>query len=225
MKYITKDLAKKWVLTLVLVLVLAGLGIYSFSQDGRGSKIDYASNVDTVAVTVNGQDLTLRNLAFYVFYEETQVEKQAMVYNPEDPNRYWNTRTDHTYIRTAARNAALQMGIHDEIFYQMAMEEGIELREDERNLYETRLYDTWADLTEDGKESMMGIAYEDIAETMLRMTYAQKMQDIYAELHNVPYETYDFSTDAYRSFLKTVDYKVVGDVWSRVDFGNVTIDR
>lgn len=212
-------------MTFVLVLVLIGIGIYSFSQDGRGSKIDYATNLDTVAAVVNGEELNLRELAFYVYYEESQVEKQAVIYNPENPNKYWNTRTDHTYIRTAARNAAIQMGIHDTIFYQMAMEEKIELTDGERELYETRLSDVWADLTDDNKESMMGIDYEDIAETMLRMTYAQKMQYIYAELQNGAYGDYDFSTDTYQAFLESVDYSIVPDVWSRVDFGNVTIRR
>ena len=214
---------KRLCITFILVATLVCLVVYSGRQGDKRRKIVYSQSLDLVAAQINGEDLTLRDLAFYVAYEENQVEQQALAYNCEDTSRYWNMRTDHTYIRIAARNAAIQMALHDELFYQMAQQEEIRLSEQEEELLATSVADFWADLTDDEKENMLGIEYEDIAESMEKMAYAQKMQFIYSQLNNTDYETYDFSTDTYAAMLEEQDYKIYEDVWGRVDFGNVTL--
>lgn len=210
-------------LTLILAATLVCLVLYSGRQGDKKRKIVYAQSLDLVAAQINGEDLTLRELAFYVAYEENQVEQQALAYNYEDTSRYWNMRTDHTYIRIAARNGAIQMALHDELFYQMAQQEGIRLSEEEEQLLAAGIADFWADLTDDEKEIMLGVEYEDIAKAMEKIAYAQKMQFLYSQLNNAEYETYDFSTDTYAELLEEQDYKIYEDVWGRVDFGNVTL--
>lgn len=214
---------KRLCITFILAAALVCLVAYSGRQGDKRRKIVYSQSLDLVAARINGEALTLRDLAFYVAYEENQVEQQALAYNCEDTSLYWNTRTDHTYIRIAARNAAIQMALHDELFYQMAQQEEIRLSEEEEELLAASVADFWADLTDDEKENMLGIEYEDIAESMEKRAYAQKMQFIYSQLNNTDYETYDFSTDTYAAMLEEQDYKIYEDVWGRVDFGNVTL--
>lgn len=214
---------KRLCITFILAAALVCLVVYSGRQGDKRRKIVYSQSLDLVAARINGEALTLRDLAFYVAYEENQVEQQALAYNCEDTSLYWNTRTDHTYIRIAARNAAIQMALHDELFYQMAQQEEIRLSEEEEELLAASVADFWADLTDDEKEIMLGVEYEDIAESMEKMAYAQKMQFIYSQLNNTEYETYDFSTDTYAAMLEEQDYKIYEDVWGRVDFGNVTL--
>lgn len=213
---------KKYWVTIALFVLVLGLGIYSYAKGRQKNYLVYADSLDMVAAQVEGVPLTLRELGFYVAYEEDQVEQQALIYD-EDTSKYWNARTDHTYIRTAARNAAIQMAIHDEIFYQMAMSEQIELSQEDKERLNMQLEDSWADLTDYEKEAMLGIGYEDVQTVLTKMAYAQKMQWIYAELHNEDYEAYEFYTDNYKAFLKQWDYKIYPKVWSRVNFGNVTL--
>lgn len=218
-----KRIKRKLGVTIFLVLLLAAMIIYGNNRGEKQRKLVYADSLDLVATTLNGEDLTLRELAFYVAYEENQVEQQAEVYNSEDTAKYWNTRTDHTYIRIAARNAAIQMALHDALFYQMAMDENISLSEEDKSMLSDALADFWADLTDDGKEVMLGIEYEDIADTMEKMAYAQKMQLIYSELQNASYEDYNFETDAFHTLMDKQESRIYEDVWGRVDFGNVTL--
>ena len=78
---------KKYILTIVLAIIVIILGICAYNANGNRNKIDYANSLDKIAVTVNGQKLTLEDLAFYVVYEEHEVENEAQVYNPENTNK------------------------------------------------------------------------------------------------------------------------------------------
>jgi hypothetical protein len=130
---------------------------------------------------------------------------------------------NYTYIRKAARNAAIQMAIHDELFYRMALDEGIELSDEEESLLAEKSKETWTDLVDYGKDIRLGVTQEDIDQTLRKIAYAQKMQYIYANMQGLEEEDYDFSSDSYLDFLGKQDYKISEDVWGRVDFGNVTL--
>jgi hypothetical protein len=214
---------KKWCLTAALLLLLAGMVFYSFWKRSLRSKLVYPESLELVAATVNGNELTLRDVAFYVAYEEDEVEQQAYVYNPDDTNIYWNMHANYTYIRKAARNAAIQMAIHDELFYRMALDEGITLNDEEESILAEKSEETWTDLVDYGKDVRLGVTREDIEQTLRKIAYAQKMQYIYANMQGLEEEDYDFTSDSYLDFLGKQDYKISEDVWGRVDFGNVTL--
>lgn len=214
---------KKYLITIVLLLCLVALGIYSFWSGRLRQDLIYADSLDKVAAKVNGTTLTLKDLAFYVAYEEAEVDAQARVYNPSSPKEYWFERIDGTFVATSARNAAIQMAIHDEIFYQMALDEEVTLTEEEEQKLKNQINDFWSDLTDDGKEKKLGVTREDIESTMRKMAYAQKYQTIYANLQNQNYEDYTFSAEAYKELLEEQNYKIYKNVWRRVDFGCVTL--
>ena len=216
---------KKYLITAFLILVLIGLFIYSYINGKNRTSLVYADELEREVLEVNGQVLTLRDMAFYVAYEEDQVERQAVVYEPENPKKYWNTYTNHTYIRTAARNAAIQMAIHDEIFYQMALDEQLQLTDEENAILENYIADFWADMTDADKEVRLGVSYEDIAGSMTKIAYAEKMQRIYAELNNRAYEDYEFTEGYYEELLKEQDYTIYKNVWNRIPFGEVTLQH
>lgn len=216
---------KKYWITAALLAVFAALMLYGRNSGLHRSKLVYSQSLDEVAAEVNGAELTFREVAFYVAVEEAQVEKQAYEYDPENPKKYWNTHVNGLYIRVAARNAAIQMAIHDEVFYQLAMNEGVALSaEEEENvlfMYEEYL----SDFTADGKMERLGVSPDDIYESMCKMAYAQKYQSIYAQLSDAAYEEYNFGEARYEELLKEQNYVIHKDVWGRVDFGNVTISR
>jgi hypothetical protein len=132
---------------------------------------------------------------------------------------------DGVFVRIAARNAAAQMAIHDEVFYQMAVAEGMELSDEEEEALQSHLDDFWADLVEGEKDTRLGVTKEDIENTMRKIAYAQRMQTIYAEENGQTYEDYDFSGEAYEELLKAQKYKIRETIWKRLGFGNITLDH
>ena len=116
------------------------------------------------------------------------------------------------------------MAIHDEIFYQMAMEEDVALSEEEWEALANYQADVWTDMTEDEKEKRLGVTQEEINQTLEKMAYAQKYQTVYALLSNQDYEDYDYGTDAYEELLEQQEYEINNNVWERITFGKVTLD-
>lgn len=213
---------KKWIITGCLGAILIALSLYSYHVNHRQG-IPYTEILDEVALSLGDTQRTFREVAFYVAYEEAEVDKQAVVYNPEKPEKYWNLHVDGIFIRIAARNAAAQMALHDEYFYQMAMEEGITLNEDEQKSLADYQEDFWNDLTDDGKAEKLGVTKEEINATMERMMYAQKMQLIYANLQGAEYEDYDFSEEAYENLIKESSGKINENLWKKLAFGSITL--
>ncbi|MGN0415715.1 MAG: hypothetical protein ACI4FX_09510 [Agathobacter sp.] len=215
----------KFFITIVLLMIIVFFVAGTRWKNRQRDPLVFRDSLEQEAVTVNGQPLTLRDLAFYVAYEEAQVEPRALVYDSEHPTRYWNANMGGTYVRVAARDAAMQMAIHDEIFYEMAVGEGIRLRSEEEKYLAQAKDDFWSDLSEHGGDKRMGISEKDILSTMRKITYAQKYQQIYAELHNDSYEEYDFTGEAYQKLLKKQEYKIHDEVWKRVSFGSVSLNH
>lgn len=216
---------KKYVVTFVLAVIALLLAGYSYWRDSDRTKLVYKDSLEREVATVNGEQLTLADMAFYVAYEENQVEQHALAYNTDDTRKYWNLHVDGVYVRIAARNATIQMLVHDELFYQMAVAEGIELSDEEEEALLLSVQDFWYDLESEGKEKKLGIEKENIENAIRKMMYAQKMQLIYSELQGASYEDYEFYTDTYEAFEKTQDVKINKNVLKRIRFGDVTLEH
>lgn len=216
---------RKLIITAILLVWLIVLLGYSLYNGKNAQDLVYKEHLDETVAIVNKEKLTFRSMAFYVAYEEQQVEKQAVVYEPSDPAKYWNLHIDGEFIRVTARDTAMSMAIHDTLFYQYAMEEGLTLTKEDMASLESAENDFWSDLTEWGAEKKLGVTREDIHESMLRMTYAQKYQAILAAMSGVEYEDFDFNSEEYEDWLENQDYKIEKKRWKKVDFGTVTIVR
>lgn len=216
---------RRYIVTVVLAIIVIVLGFYSYQVGGTRSKIDYNKSLDEIAVTVEGTDLTLRDLGFYVVYEEHEVEKQAEVYNIDNTRKYWNLHVDGEFVRIAARNAALQMAVHDEIFYQMALDEGVTLSNSDVEYAKNTLADFLADLEDYEQEGRLDLTKENYEDAIMKLALAEKYQEIYAELKGESKEQFDFAGDQYKELLESYDYKVNKGVWNRVDMGNVTLEH
>lgn len=216
---------RKFFITLALACVVVVLVVYRETTAGTRGKLDYASSLDEVAAVVNGEELTLRRLAYYVAYEEALVERQALIYNPENTAQYWNVHEKFDFIRVKARDTALQMAIHDVIFSNMADAEGVVLDEgeEERLIFEQTNF--WQDLVEDEKTEGLGAAREDIFESMRRAALAQKYQSIYEQINGVAAGAYDIEKEDYLALLAQQDYEIYTFLWRRVPFGDITLQH
>lgn len=218
-----KQRKPRWFVTIILLVILF-FSVGSWWQTKQRQQLVYPEALDKVAASVNGTSLTLRDIAFYVAYEEAEVEKQAFAYDAEHPEQYWKLHLNNTYVYAAARNAVIQMAIHDEVFYQMAVKEEISLTDEEEQALTDKEQEFWQDLVEDGKDAMLGVSEEDIAETMRRIAYAEKYQSIYAQMQGASYDDYAFSEKAYVALLEEQEYTINQKIVKRLGVGTITLD-
>lgn len=183
----------------------------------------YPESLDKTAVVVNGQGLTLRDMAFYIAYDEMIVEEQAQIYDATDTTRYWNLKTNNVYIRQLSKQNVMKKAVHDEIFYQLAMAEKMELsEEDERRI--TEVQETFQDnVMTEAKLERMGVSQNDINASIRKIGIAQKYQSIYAEINQYDMEALEIEGEAYNMMLADFRYRINDDVWDRVNYGDVTL--
>ncbi len=212
--------ACRWQTAALLICVLAllsGCGV-------RVKTIDFKEHLDETVLELDGQKYPLRELAFYVAYEEQLIQEQALAYDTENPNAYWNTHMNGHFVRVRAREEAMNMAIHDLIFYEMALELGMELDQEEIDYATERSEDFWMDLGEVG-QTRLGVTKDELTEDLLRMALAQKYQQLYAAMQDVPEEDCDASGAAYQTLLGEHTYKIRNQLWEGVSMGHVTLDQ
>ena len=208
---------------LILVIVLAVFMAFTV-RFAKKEKIIYRKSLEQAVLVVDGAELTLRDIAFYVAYEEKSIQKQAVLYSPDNPNEYWNLHANGQFVRTAAKQAVIDMAVHDEIFYKMALDEEMTLDETDKSYLENEEMDFWADLEEWQKERL-GIGAQDLEEAMKKIALANKYQSIYAQMNDEEYEAYNYDGKAYAKLLEQHEYGIKETVWDRVDMGNITLDN
>ena len=110
---------KKFRVLWIFAILFALVSVIANNSRINREDIVYSESLDMVVATVGKEEITLREFALYVAHQEAEVQKQANVYDAEDTRKYWNVHTDGVYISHAARNEAMSMAIHDELFYQL----------------------------------------------------------------------------------------------------------
>ena len=214
---------KKNQATAILFLMAIVMGAFAWRSNNMKSSLVYNESLSKVAATVDENDLTLTDLAFYIAYQEKSIQEQAIVYDPENTRKYWNLHTNEGFMNEIAKEAAVDMAIHDEIFYQIADAEGVELDAEEIAYFENEFYDFCSDL-EENQWIALGVTEETIRETMYKITVANKYQSILAEIKGVSYEEYNFDGAAYQELLAEHECEKDEEVWRRIPIGRITVN-
>ncbi len=216
---------KKFKYIWIIVIVFAVMAFVANQTRLSREEIVYSESLDKVVATVEDVDITLRDFAVYVAHEENVVEEQALAYDADDTSKYWNVRTEEGFVNQVARNEAMSMAIHDELFYQLSKEVDVSLSEEEAEILNNDVDDFWLDLVDEGKDARLGITRDDVYNTMYKIACAQKAQLIYAGINGVDYGDYDYNSELFLDFLSDYNYEVDDSVLNRIDFGDVTLEH
>lgn len=214
----------KRILQAVLLALLVLILIYSaYTYRQNRTKLDYFANLDKTAVTVDGRALTLEDLGFYILFEEQQIEEKAEIYNAKYTKDFWNIHVNGIFIQSQAKKAALEMAVHDEIFYEEAMKDGIALTSEEKKRLDDVRTDFWSDLYDTQKERIPG-TYDTVNTTMRKIALAEKYQTKLAKQMNTSYaglnwDGYDYE----QSVLPEHEVKENKKVWEHVVLGDITL--
>lgn len=208
--------------TIMLLLVLA-VAVSSWIRARSIGRISYQDHMDDTAVTIDGRDYKFRDLAVYLAFQEMSIDEQARIYDPKHTDKYWNVHANGSFIRVESRDHAMELAVHNEIFYQMALEAEIELTSEEILYVENQKMDFWNDLEEEGQEKI-GISMEEVSEAFLHMGLAQKQQEMLAAAEGVDSREYNVKGSAYEVLLDEHAYEINEKLWKRLNFGKIILD-
>ena len=209
----------RWLAFFLLIIVVG----YSFHIRFENKKrIEFDEHLDDVVVTVNGEDITMADLSFYILFVERNVEEQAVVYNRDNTKDFWNIHTNYSFIQKEAKYAILDMAIHDRLFYQLAKEAGITLTDEDLYYAQCATTDFWEDMF-DCQLEKLPVDKDTINEQIMIATMAEKYQNILAEDRGPGAAAYKYDGYEYSLILKEYDVKVNDDLWDRLVVGDITL--
>ena len=186
---------KKQVVAIVGILAATAIMIYLAALYGNRNRFDYLKDLDKTVFTLDGTDYQLRDMTYYIARQEKEIEKQAMVYDPDDTNAYWGLHTNGKFVRLEAKRAVLDRVVHDMMFYEAA------------------------------KKERAGLTDEEIYEMTDKAALAEKYQKILADKEGENFGAYDYNGKAYEKMLEEHKLKVKKKFWDKVPFGNVTLNH
>ena len=184
----------------------------------------YLDHITETLVTVDENDLVLHDLGFYVLYEETLGNDMANTYDSDKPTDFWSKHTNGAFMNGTARRSAIDMMIHDEIFYQMALSVQTSLTDSELLVLEERFQDFLNPITAE-QMTAVGMTEDDIHETMEKMAIAEKYMIQYASEHGGYYEEYNITGDAYQKLLTEHTIKENTYLINQLNFGKISINQ
>lgn len=208
-------------IAVVLFTAVAWVGAQSRAK--KMGKVVYGENLDEVIATVDETPITLRDFGIYAVHEENLVQEQARVYD-DDTKKYWSAHTNGGFLKLTARDAAIDLLIHDVIFYGMAKEAGISLNQEEKEYLANEQADFWSDLEEEQRKKL-AMSKEEVEDAFLKMALAQKMQQQYALEQGKDSSEYEAAGEAYQEMLADYEIEKNEEFIDRIDFGNIVLEH
>jgi len=215
----------KLVKPIVLILCVAVMVYALLTMGNNRAKLDYQEHLEDTAVTVDSEEITFQDLAFYILYEEGKIEEQARIYNPDYTKDYWNLHTNDTFIQLEAKEVVLGMAVHDHLFYQMAVAEGMDtLTDEEEQELEYRITDFWEDLL-DIQWEKLPCSEETINEQIRLAAIAEKYQNYLAEELGPSQAAYKYDGYYYQQIMEQHQVKTNDKLWDRLVLGDITLSH
>lgn len=213
---------RKLIRPAVFCILLFGVGRSLMVRSEMREKLVYTEHLKDVAVSVDDKGITFEDLAFYILYEECTIEQQAMIYNGNSTKDYWNLHINGTFVQDAAKEAVLDMAVHDEVLSRMAETEGMKLTDEELQALENRTADFWEDLL-DGQEDRMPVDKEIINLQIEKVALAEKYQNYLAEEKGPSKAAYNFDGYYYEQILNEHKIKINNKLCDRLVMGDITL--
>ncbi len=213
---------KKLLRVSVMVVFMGFLFMYAVRRNSMIQPIDYSEHLSDVAVSVDERQLTLRDLSFYVLYEEMTIETEAEVYNKKNTRDFWNLHSNGIFFKAAAKKCVMDMAVHDDLFYHEAKDAGMELSAEDRDILKNSYNDFLDDLFLVQCDSPL---YDEelIFETMEHIALAEKYQGYLADRDQTTYAAYGYDGYDYNNYIEEHNIKINDAVWDRVSIGDNTL--
>ena len=205
-------------------ILCVGVVVYALLTMGSGrDPINYFDHLEDTAVSLDSEEISFEDLAFYILYEEGKVEEQAKIYNKDYTKDYWNIHTNDTFIQSEAKNVVISMAIHDHLFYRLAVEQGMDKLDGVEQIeLEGSITDFWEDLLDEQWEHLP-CDTDTINEQIRIAAVAEKYGNYLAKEYGPSTAAYKYDGYYYSQILDEHKVKINKKLWDKFVLGDVTI--
>ena len=221
------------VLIISFVILIAALAGYLIIRE-RERNFTYKKHLSDTAYSIEGESVALKDVSYYIWKVEKQINEMAITYNPDNPNEFWNTyfraQMDSTFTRDYAKDIARQISVYDDVMMREAQEYQITLTSSEKAKADEEAQDCLDSMT-DYAVKETGITIEELKHAFENEAIIRK----YIERASVDIAAQGYSGDVSDQLIYTGDYykeKILTkynvqyneDLWGKITMGKVTLE-
>lgn len=217
------DKITKWYFVgIVMVLVSIGAFFAIRSEYKKNTSFSIADSLDRVVITVNDQELTMRDAVYYILVVESNTNEIAKKYNSDNPLAYWNIWVNHQFASVIARDTVIDLCVRDSIYYQEALKQGFSLTEVEKEEAYKQAENENKNLTAKQYE-LSRYTLDEMYSIILRIHLVKKYLSSLMET-GLTEEQLDVNGEYYTE-IKT-KYTIIkdDDIWEQITLGRLSIN-
>ncbi|MCR5784421.1 MAG: hypothetical protein K6G40_02100 [Eubacterium sp.] len=222
----SKPLQRK-VIIWIAAFLMASVAVTIRSAE---TKADLCDHLDDIIVTVDDEEICLQELSYYIMICEAKINAVAEVYDETDTMAFWNIYTNQTFIRTQAKEAAMNTCVRDCIYSHEADEAGVSLDEDELKEVETYVTECVEGLSYKQKNATQ-FDEESLTPVIERVYLARKYANMllesedFSDYNDTPNVSVDIGGQYYTELYESHEVVINEKLWKKISLGNITIEK
>jgi hypothetical protein len=208
---------------LIIILVCIGAFFAITSIINHNNKFDYQESLGDTAITVGEEEISLKEVSYYILVAETTYNEAAHIYNSDNLDSFWNININHKYFKQTAKESVINACIRDNVYYQQAREEGYALSMAEEEEVDKKAVEEMNKITDNQRE-ITQYTLNDMKVVLKKIKFAKDyvadlMQDGYTE------EQLDTGGSKYEEIASNYKVKQNDNIWKNITLGTVTINH
>lgn len=205
-------------------VLIVCMSLMSLSLSACGKKeVLPADNKEEVILTIDDREVTLGDLAYYIYSVEQLVQQQAYVYDKDDPTLYWKLYTNGKFLKLLAKDMCLERAERDFILAAEADNKGIKLSEEQTEGARDFAEETFSDI-DSTIINRLGLTQDMLTETILRAQLAEYYAKTIVEEESLAEDDLKVGGSYYNALKDKHNIEVKEDEWEEVEFGKITVN-
>ena len=216
----------------ILAAFIVALGFLVYRHN-KNKDFIYDKHLQDNVITINSENITLKDFSYYVYVVEKKINEMALQYNPDDANDFWNTyfknSLDSVFTRDYAKQLAIDLWEYD---YRMENEStvyNLYLTDGEKESCRSNAHDTYEDMSEKAHNNTK-LTEDDIYNVLCRKKLVEKYvtraaQKIQEEGFEGDSSLFNYDGDFYKEKIKTkYDVTENDKLLDKITMGRVTVN-
>lgn len=227
MRYVIAPIA-----VVMVFIIAAGVVLY---QRRTAPGYNFADNMDATVISIDGESITWKDTAVYIYDIEARFDELAKSYNPNDPTEFWRVHfsagENSTFTNDYAKSFVKELCVYDYVMEKEAAKADISLTDAEKKEAEAEARLWYQKLSE---KALMNLAITQeaaiimftrrklvkkyVAEASKSMTQSGYSQtDLVSQL--------SFDGEFYKGSIKSqYDISYDESQWEKMPIGTITIN-
>lgn len=208
--------------TVVIIISIAAFALITLNLLSK-KEFSYADSLDDTVLTVEKENISLKEISYYILVAETNYNEAANIYNEDNPHAFWNIALNMKYFRNRVKQSVIDACTRDNIYYQQALKEGYTLKEEELEEIKDKALEEISKMT-DFQMKLTGYQISDMTAVLTKIAYSKKYaENLMAEGYTA--QELDVDGSKYEEIKKNYAVLINQKIWKNITLGKVTINN